>query len=68
VGCSSTRPTTVTTTHLSAVTQTQDKEGGGGGDAADDNKFDEFMGADAGVFAGGQYDEDDRCLLCACGR
>lgn len=33
-------------------------EGGEGGD--DENKFDEFMGSDAGVFAGGQYDEDDR--------
>jgi pre-mRNA-processing factor 6 len=36
----------------------QDKEGGG--DAGDENKFDEFMGSDAGMFAGGQYDEDDR--------
>jgi hypothetical protein len=35
----------------------QDKEGGGEGD---ENKFDEFMGSDAGMFAGGQYDEDDR--------
>eukprot|EP00882_Tetradesmus_deserticola_P002717 GHRQ01002888.1.p1 GENE.GHRQ01002888.1~~GHRQ01002888.1.p1 ORF type:complete len:911 (+),score=473.90 GHRQ01002888.1:1197-3929(+) len=34
-----------------------DKEGGGD---ADENKFDEFMGSDAGMFAGGQYDEDDR--------
>jgi len=33
-------------------------QGGEGGD--DENKFDEFMGSDAGVFAGGQYDEDDR--------
>lgn len=36
----------------------QGGEGGGGGD--EENKFDEFMGSDAGVFAGGQYDEDDR--------
>jgi pre-mRNA-processing factor 6 len=33
-------------------------QGGEGGD--DENKFDEFMGSDAGVFAGGQYDEDDK--------
>lgn len=36
----------------------QGGEGGGAGD--DETKFDEFMGSDAGVFAGGQYDEDDR--------
>eukprot|EP00879_Flechtneria_rotunda_P027067 GHRR01028930.1.p1 GENE.GHRR01028930.1~~GHRR01028930.1.p1 ORF type:complete len:206 (+),score=71.97 GHRR01028930.1:968-1585(+) len=29
-------------------------------EGADDNKFDEFMGSDAGMFAGGQYDEDDK--------
>jgi hypothetical protein len=33
-------------------------QGGEGGD--DENKFDEFLGNDAGVFAGGQYDEDDK--------
>lgn len=35
----------------------QDKEGGEG---ADKQEFDEFMGSDAGMFAGGQYDEDDK--------
>lgn len=37
------------------------KAGGGDEDALDDNKFDEFMGNDAGVFAAtGEYDEDDK--------
>ncbi|KIZ00965.1 splicing factor, component of the U4/U6-U5snRNP complex [Monoraphidium neglectum] len=36
-------------------------DGGGDKDGGDDEqKFDAFMGADAGVFAGGEYDEDDR--------
>ena len=37
--------------------------GGGadeGKDAADDSKFDEFMGNDTGVFAGGAMDEEDK--------
>ncbi|GBF98664.1 hypothetical protein Rsub_11658 [Raphidocelis subcapitata] len=38
--------------------------GDGGGDNKEEGteevKFDAFMGADAGVFAGGEYDEDDR--------
>ena len=32
----------------------------GGGDAEQQQQFDAFLGADAGVFAGGEYDEDDR--------
>lgn len=33
---------------------------GGEAAAGEEQKFDSFMGADAGVFAGGDYDEDDR--------
>ncbi|KAF8059986.1 STA1 [Scenedesmus sp. PABB004] len=37
-----------------------DKEGGGAGGGEEEVKFDAFMGSDAGMFAGGQYDEEDR--------
>ena len=40
-----------------------DKAGDDGGDAVpDENKFDEFMGADGALLAGttGEYDKDDR--------
>ncbi|GFR44314.1 hypothetical protein Agub_g5438 [Astrephomene gubernaculifera] len=36
------------------------KAGGDEESALDDTKFDEFMGNDAGVFATGEYDEDDK--------
>ncbi|KAG2489786.1 hypothetical protein HYH03_011736 [Edaphochlamys debaryana] len=36
------------------------KKGGDDESALDETKFDEFMGNDAGVFATGEYDEDDK--------
>lgn len=42
-----------------AASKTDDKEGGA--NPEDDNKFDEFMGNDAGALAAtGEYDQDDR--------
>lgn len=56
--------------HLQATVQAPgapskkvDKAGDDGGDAVpDENKFDEFMGADGALLAGttGEYDKDDR--------
>eukprot|EP00878_Enallax_costatus_P009275 GHUV01009694.1.p1 GENE.GHUV01009694.1~~GHUV01009694.1.p1 ORF type:complete len:699 (+),score=215.34 GHUV01009694.1:365-2461(+) len=37
-----------------------DGDEGGAAAGGDDDKFDEFMGSDAGMFAGGTYDEDDK--------
>ena len=36
------------------------QEEGAAAPGGDDEKFDEFMGSDAGMFAGGTYDEDDK--------